>query len=150
MDLEHLHKIVRETTAMFRKGPTETTRVVGPIEVVEIYAMPHVDDAPATLDLIDVGPMVVGVDRAKALARKAELVALLKEYPVGELERGPSYITVGGHIGSQDAALCLFALGEVLNVWRLMTPARLGATPGSDLEKQAIGAGFVMIDGFRP
>lgn len=93
--------------------------------------------------------MVIGVDRAKAESYREPLIGLLNAYPdPAQLAGGPSYIHVGGVIGDQGAAFCLFALGQVLGLWTVITPATMGFT-GAEARDMA-GAGFVMISGYRP
>jgi hypothetical protein len=60
---------------------------------------------------------------------------------------GPSYIHAGAVFLSQDNAFQLFALGQVLGLWQIITPETFGIT-GDDASELA-GSGFVMIDGFR-
>lgn len=147
MDLGLLHHILSETTVQLRKGPQVETRKAGPVEVVEVFAMPHVDEAP-DLEKIDLVFVMIGVDRAKAEHYKPQLVALLNEYPdKRELSGGPSYIHVGATIGDQGAALQLFALGKALGLWDIITPALLGFTGDEMLEKA--GMGMIWITGFR-
>ena len=61
---------------------------------------------------------------------------------------GPSCIQVGAQIDSQDAALRLYALGEVLGLWEVVTPGRRLVTGPEAL--QMARNGFVMMTGFRP
>jgi hypothetical protein len=90
----------------------------------------------------------VGVDKAAAEARKAELIDILKSLPDREwLATGPSYIEIGGRIGSQDAALQLYALGEVLELWKGITPTTLRVTGPEAL--WLARNGWVMMTGFR-
>jgi hypothetical protein len=159
MDLAKLYDILADTTVQFRKGPVfaGTPGLVGQAKrgeeltgggVLEIYDMPHVDEAPPGLELVDVEFLAVGVDRAKAEARRAELLAVLAGYPEPErLAAGPAYIEVGGVVGDQGAAFQLFALGKVLGLWDVITPATFGMT-GTEARRMA-GLGLVMITGFR-
>lgn len=73
--------------------------------------------------------------------------------PVGEFNEmgadswmgGPSYIEIGGWIGSQDLALRLLALGEYHGLWQVVTPKTLFITgPEAD---QLAGLGMVMASG---
>lgn len=155
MDLNKLHHILRETTVQLRKGDEVEERRVGGVQVTEVYAMPHESQAPNGIVKVDCHFIVVGVDKAKAEAHKAELVALLKDWPseawgspIPKLEEGPGYIHVGGAIGDQGAAFQLFALGQVLGLWQVITPEKLGITDPAEARQMA-GSGFVMIDGFR-
>ncbi len=128
MDLDRLRNILLATTVELRKGPAVEESQSGIVAVTEIYAMPHVDEVH-DLEKVDVVFEVIGVDREIALQRKDELIALLADYPQPDrLAGGPSYIEVGAVLGSQSAAFRLFALGHVLELWKLITPASLGMT----------------------
>jgi hypothetical protein len=143
-----LYEILGETTVQLRKGEMVEERKAGPVDVVEIFAMPHVSEAEPELEKVDLEFLVIGVNKPVAEARKAELVEILKTYPQPDrLAGGPSYIEVGAEIGDQGAAFQLFALGKVLGLWQLITPATMGFT-GEEAGKMA-GAGFIMITGFR-
>lgn len=165
MNVERLNALIQETTAPFRKGADviingkeATAEQRKAIEekgldalgggVVEVFGMPPVDAMRPDVPRVDCHFIVVGVDKAKAEERKAELVSILKDWPNDRLKGGPSYIEVGGELGSQDSALGLYALGEVLGLWQVVTPAKMGITgpEGDDLA----GRGMVMITGFRP
>lgn len=152
MPQQRLFQILDEVTTRYRKGPEEEIRQVGPVEVIDIYAMPHVDEAPEALAKIDVGvPMTVGVDKAAAEPLKDEVRRLILEIAPNGAEdwrRGPSYIAVGGWLGSQDAAFALFALGEVLGFWHVVTPQKMGAKDETLIREMA-GAGYVMVSGLR-
>lgn len=147
MDIKRLHEILVECTRQFRKGPKEERSKVGGLDVVEVWFMPHVDDAPPGLDMIDVVVQWVGVDKAKAETHRDEFIQILRTYPNGRLADGPSYIEVGAEIGSQEAAFLMFALGQTLGLWRVVTPASIGAPP--ERFKELAELGFVMITGFR-
>jgi hypothetical protein len=85
---------------------------------------------------------------AKDNPTKEELLPLLKEYPDQErLAGGPSYVEMGGMLGSQDLALRLIGLGALVGVWEAITPERLGIT-GAAAQKAA-GYGYVMCSGLR-
>jgi predicted ATP-grasp superfamily ATP-dependent carboligase len=146
MDLNRLYEILAETTRQYGKGEA----IISNGAVTEIFDMPAVADAPTTIVKVDVVFMIVGVDKAKAEAKRDELVALLADYPEPErLAGGPSYIETGAVIGDQGAALCLYALGDVLGLWHLIVPATLGITDPEAARKLA-GNGFVMMSGFKP
>lgn len=160
MNLNRLHQILRETTMQLRKGEEieGTPELVEQIKngaeelkgggVVEIFDMPHVRDAQPDIEKVDVEFVVIGVNKAKAEEHRAEFVELLKQYPNPErLAAGPSYIEVGAEIGDQGAAFQLFALGKVLGLWEVITPALLGAT--GEQARQMAGMGFVMMSGFK-
>ncbi len=73
---------------------------------------------------------------------------LVAHYP--DLERlsgGPSYIEMGGALGSQELALRLIGLGELVGLWQVITPERMHMT-GPAADKMA-GGGFVMASGLK-
>jgi hypothetical protein len=149
MNLARLHTILDETTVQLRKGPQRTECKAGTVRVVEIFAMPHADEAPSDLEKVDCHFVVVAVDKGKAEEHRAELIELLKTYPQPDvLAGGPSYIAVGAAIGDQGAAFQLFALGQVLGLWELITPTSLGFE--GEFADEAAGRGFIMITGWRP
>jgi hypothetical protein len=68
------------------------------------------------------------------------------EYPsFDRLVGGPSYIEIGGELGSQDLALRLIGLGALVELWPVITPKIMGLT-GKDAQDLA-GSGFVMAGG---
>jgi len=150
MNLDRLHEILRETTVQLRKGAEVEKHIEkSGLEVTEIFAMPP-SDAPVAeaLERIDMEFLVIGVDKEKAEQHKAELVEILNTYPQPDrLAGGPSYIEVGAEIGDQGAAFQLFALGKVLGLWDVITPATMGIT-GPEA-KQMAGMGFVMMSGYK-
>lgn len=137
-------EILVETTRVFRKGPEVVTRGM----VTEVFGYPHYEGPEADgFDLVDLHFVMVGVDKTRAEARRADLEAWLAAYPQPDrLTGGPSYIEVGGEIGSQEYALRLFALGKALGMWDVITPAVLGIT-GIDADNLA-GSGMVMMSGW--
>lgn len=146
MNLDQLYMIISETTMPLRKGAPVVEHQVG---VTDVFVMPHESEAPAGLDKLDLVFLTVGVDRAKAEAHKAELAALLKTYPHPErLAAGPSYIEVGAELGDQGMALQLFALGQVLGFWAVITPKTLKMPDDQALD--LAGRGLIMISGFNP
>lgn len=148
MNIERMAQILEECCTQFRKGPMVVEGRIGAVRTVDIYAMEAVENAPASMEKVDVEFLVIGVDREKAMARKAELCDLLKEYPdLNRLAEGPGYIEVGGALGSQDLALQLFAVGKVMGMWEVITPAKMGFE-GTEAREMA-GLGFLMITGWR-
>lgn len=148
MNLDRLYHILHDTTVQLRKGAEVEERRVGNVQVTEVYAMPHEAQAENSIEKVDCHFIVVGVDKAKAKQYKNELIAILKTYPQpGRLAGGPSYIEVGAEIGDQGAAFQLFALGQVLGLWKVITPEKLNFT-GPEAHQMA-GLGFVMISGFK-
>ncbi len=148
MNITRLHEILNDTTVQLRKGEEVEKRSANGIEVTEVYAMPHVDDALPEIEKVDLEFLVIGVNKAKAEAHKAELIEIMDTYPNPErLAGGPSYIEVGAEIGDQGAAFQLFALGKVLGLWGVITPASLGIT--GDQAVQMAGSGYIMMSGYK-
>lgn len=155
MDTKRLYEILDETTTQLRKGEEIEERKEGGVHVLEVYAMPHESEAKEGIEKVDCHFIVVGVDKAKAKKIKEELVGILADWPleawgvpVPKLQDGPSYTHAGGVIGNQGKAFQLFALGQVLGLWKVITPESLGIT--GDQANQMAGSGFVMINGYRP
>lgn len=161
MNLDRLYKILSETTVQLRKGGMVhgDRHLVDAVKegrdldkepggVVTIDAMPHVTEAPSGIEKVDLEFLVIGVDKAAAEKNRAELIEILKTYPQPDrLAGGPSYIEVGAEIGDQGAAFQLFALGKVLGLWDVITPATMGFA-GAEARQMA-GSGFVMMSGFN-
>lgn len=144
MNTNRLYEILQATTVQLRKG--EVVEKDG--NVTTINAMPHADEAKPEVEKVDMEFLVIGVDKTAAEAHRDELVEILKTYPEPErLANGPSYIEVGAVIGDQGAAFQLFALGKVLELWGVVTPASMGIT-GEQAHMMA-GQGFIMMTGWR-
>jgi len=165
MDIERLRQILSETTILLRKGDavvSDNPKLIEAIKsgdpdaldnagggVADIYCMPHVNDARTELVRVDCHFIFVGVDKIKSDQYKNEIIGILKTYPQPErLAAGISYIEIGGVLGSQDMAMSLMALGEVLGLWKVISPAFFNMT-GPDADRVA-GCGFVMTTGFKP
>lgn len=149
-DASALNKILEYVTTVFRKGASVEQRQVGDMRVTEVYGYPHVYDGEIEgVEKIDCHFIIVGVDKAKAEAVRGQVVFLLNHYPEPDrLKGGPSYIEVGGALGSQEHAFRLFALGQVLGLWSVITPALLHIE-GPEADALA-GGGMILIDGYRP
>lgn len=151
MDLDRLYAILDDATVQLRKGEIVTIKAATeerPLNEITIDAMPHVE-AGKGLEIIDLELLSVGVNKAKAEQHQAELLDILSDYPEPErLAGGPSYIEVGAELGDQGKAFQLFALGKVLGLWNVITPAGMGFS--GDMARTAAGQGFVMITGWRP
>lgn len=151
MNLSRLYEILASTTCQLRKQEESVTKErVGNVDVVHVYGMAHESeiDGDSEFEKVDCHFVTIGVHREMAETIKDDLISILKEYPEPDrLARGPSYIEVGGVIGDQGAAFQLFALGEVLGFWQVMTPTMLGFS-GPEADKLA-GSGAIMISGFK-
>lgn len=146
-----VNAILRDCTTMYRKGEEVTTNG----NVTEVFAMDRVEDAVPDEVKIDVHFCVIGVSMVEAERHAGGLAELLMAwpdeawgYPSQPLSDGPSYISVGGVLDSQDSALRFFALGEALGMWDVITPEKLGVI-GADADQMA-GRGFVMMSGWTP
>jgi len=147
LDMKRLYKILDETTVQLRKGDEVVEHQKGNLKVTEIYTMPHEDEVK-DLQKVDCIFITVGVNKQKAEQYQDELVSILNDYPQPDrLAGGPSYIEVGGVIGDQGAAIQLFALGEVLGLWKVITGKTFGM---SDAEARKLaGMGMLMISGYK-
>jgi hypothetical protein len=150
MNLDRLYSILRDTTVQLRKGAEVEHERVGHVDVTHVWAMPHESEAAPDLVKVDCALLVIGVDKTRAEAHRAALVALLNEYPEPDrLAGGPSYIELGAALGDQGAAFQLFALGQVLGLWTVITPRALGFDDDASIREMA-RRGLVMISGYRP
>lgn len=150
-NIDKLCMILDATTTQFRKGAARTERTINEagLKVIDVYVMPHVKEAPADLVMVDVHFMEIGVDKAAAERHRADLLEILDAYPEPErLAGGPSYIEVGGIIGDQGRAFQLFALGQALELWRVITPKSLLGEEGERADRLA-GSGMIMITGYK-
>lgn len=148
--MNRLYEILAATTQQYRTGPVVTVEKREGLTVVHEYAMPHVDEAPDDVEIVDVHFIKIGVRRDEAMKHRDELVAIIhKDFDVDRMKGGPSYIEVAGKwVGDQGATLQLFALGQVMGLWTVITPGVLGIT-GDEADTMA-GLGFVMVSGFKP
>ena len=144
MNIAKLYDVLVRCVTQYRLGPEVVEEQHGPITVVHVYQMNHVEQAPKEEKLIDMIFMAVGINMEEAATCKDEFVALVNEMPAGIMASGPSYITLGGLIGSQDAALQFMALGEALDLWKILTPKIAGITDPVKLREFA-GSGWIMI-----
>ena len=145
-----IHAVLMATTEMFRKGEEVIDHPPdhAGIRVTEVFSMPHEKDAAEGLDMVDLHFVKVGVKPREAESHRDELLAWCRAYPEpNRLAGGPSYIEIGAIIGSQDDAFRLFALGQHLDFWEVITPELLGLS-GADARTVA-GRGFVMITGWK-
>lgn len=149
--MAELYKLLDATTLPIRKGDVISDKVVDGVKITTIDAMPNTEEALAqhpALKIVDCILVNIGVDMVKAEPRRAELLDMLKRWPVeGEIASGPSYITVGATMGDQGKAFQLYALGDALGIWHMITPKILNPNiSDADAERWA-GNGFVMITG---
>lgn len=97
---------------------------------------------------IDCGFIIVGINQEIAMKNKKELEIILEEYFQKHLIHGPLFTEFSLILdGDQNLALRLFALGESLEFWRIVTPERLKLK-----EKEAeimLSNGIVFIQGYK-
>ncbi len=148
IDLNRLYEIINATTYQTRKGEPVAVKVHGDITVTDVMTMPTtaelLKEKPDAV-IVDVHFMNIGIYMPEAERRKADLIAILRQFPSARelFARGPSYITLGGFVGDQGAALSMMALGEALGLWKVITPASLGMEAGPNADAAA-GGGYVM------
>ena len=142
---------IEAATEVFRKGEVVKVAEVGDLDVVTVDAFP---EKPTDREVFDMHFFSVGFTQAATTWTHRRFYDYLVNNPIGEFtnltksdwEGGPSYITIGGWIGSQELALRLLALGQAHEIWRVITPERLGFT-GADADRAA-GNGLVLSAGF--
>jgi hypothetical protein len=152
MDVQKLYQILNETTQQLRKGERMKETTNDAFKVTEIYDMPNQmeafpnEDMLLTWEMVDIHFITIAVNLERAAARRDEFIAILDSWPNKELKNGPSYIAVGATIGDQGAAFQMFALGQALGLWKVITPEFLGMK--GEQAAQAAGAGYIMITGY--
>lgn len=131
--------------------PEVTHRQVGNVAVTEVKAFP---EAPPNAVRADVHFVVVAPtegfperDDLVATVRAALGVGAFTTLSGEDLAGGPSYITLGGWLGSQDLALMLIGAVELAGISKAITPKMLGLT-GTDAD-HAAGMGLVMLGPWR-
>jgi len=150
MYLKRLYQIIQETTVALRKGEKVEEYSVGDIQTTEFFIMPKESEINDNeIVKVDCHFIVVGVYKSKAEKYREELIMILKEYPEpNRLAAGPSYIEVAARIGDQVKTLQLFALGEVLGFWVMITPEAFGIE--YPLADKLARSGMISMTGFRP
>ena len=129
----------KQSAVVTHEGTTEH------VDVTHLWMMPHESEAVDGLEFVDMHFVRVAVDRDKAEGVRQVVTDWCDAYP--RLSAGPSYIEVGAEIGDQGIALKLFAVGQVLGLWTVITPETMGIT-GADADRMA-GNGFVMCTGYH-
>lgn len=149
--IDTLNEDIHRYTIGFRKEEEVVkTEQVGGINVITVNGYPR---TPSRGDLVDVHFLNVGFTEAAANQEWLES-SLYQAIAEGQgafgvpLTRddwagGPSYITVGGWLGSQDSALRLFALIKHYGLGDLITPTELHITDPV-VAAELAGRGMVM------
>ena len=152
--LRDLQQSLQIWTKMERKPetPEVSESTAGGVHVVEVNTYPT---APDNSVRADVHFMLVGL--TEGAPDKDEFIdAVRASFGTGEfgqefnaevLASGPSYITLGAILGSQDLALRFIGLCELLEVSKAITPALLGVE--GDAANEMAGAGFIMLGPYQ-
>lgn len=150
MNVGEVTRIVGLCCLPFRKGEEFAERVDGGVKVMTIDLNPPLPtdiDQLAGRVMVDVHFFICAVHTERAAHYSSDLRRLLAKDMV-LLQSGPSYIRLGEELDSQEQALMLMALGEVMKFWKVITPSTLGLH--GDEADRAAGVGYVMItQGFK-
>jgi len=130
----------------------QLSRLVSEASVARSLGDPEIDSTFSYAGFFEVS--AVDPESGKLLVTANELaeavgLALLQER--GEFsdisrdrfQEGPSYIELGGWIGSQQVAIQLMGLGASLGLWDLVTPALLGIE--GQMAQELLGRGMLLI-----
>lgn len=151
--VQEFAQAVMKATQGYRKGDVITERTTeGGMKVIEVYGYPP---KPEHERLIDLHFIWVGGVEGNSPEHLRDLFEAALEYKNGEFgaidrdraKGGPSYIEWGGWLGSQDIALQMLGLGELLGWWEVVTPERLGMPP--DVADMMAGQGMIMNAGLK-
>lgn len=154
MSIADLNDFVRRVTVTYRKGEPIKREMFGSLEVITLDISPELQ--PDSGAVIDVHFQWVGFTEEAGSLTNEEFIEMIRQAETGHfasmtlkrLAFGPSYIELGGWLGSQDQALRFLALGEYYLLWEVMTPKKLFVA--DDLADQMAGAGYVMNSGLDP
>jgi hypothetical protein len=132
--------------------PEVTHSQVGGIAVTEVMGFPETP-AEAPIDEVAADVHFVEVVRGEDFPTKDELIAYVQDalgegefgttMSADDLAGGPSYITLGGWLGSQDLALMLIGAVELAGIAKAITPKALGMT--GEMADTMAGNGLVML-----
>lgn len=119
----------------------------GAIAVTEVMDFPEAPPNAVRADVhfVVVAPTEGFPTREELLATVAGALGsgVFMDANADTLAQGPSYISLGGWLGSQDLALMFIGAVELAGIARAVTPERLGLT--GSLADQAAGNGLVML-----
>lgn len=112
-------------------------------------------DAPNKPEEKQPGGHTVDLTFFKVAARDPDLGPELKrlveaEFPKYLDGQEHNYIEVGGDVGDQGIALMLIGLGDVLGVWKALSPAILIPDMPPELQQQLAGSGMVALKAGAP
>lgn len=127
--------------------PMVSQRTEGNVRVTEVKAFPEAPLGAVRADL-----HFVVVAPTEGFPSTPDLIEAVRgalghgvwsSLTADDLEGGPSYITLGAWLGSQDLALMLIGAVELAGIARAITPEVLGLT-GETADRLA-GSGAVML-----
>jgi len=152
-DTDALNAVIRQQAQGYRKGAEGQVEQVGGMKIVHIVGYP---ETPSHGELVDLHFINVGF--TEAAADKQAFVDALKQALTGHgefcdidgarLKGGPSYIEVGGWLGSQDQALLFYGLLQHHGFGTVIIPESMGII--GDAADDLAGRGMVMFAGFDP
>lgn len=127
--------------------PVVSEHSSGGVHVTEVMAFPEAppDAVRANVHFAEVAP-TEGFPEKDDLVKTVQAAFGQGEFSVmsaRDLEDGPSYIALGGWLGSQDLALMLIGAVELAGIAKAITPAIVGATGA--LADQMAGGGLVLL-----
>lgn len=127
--------------------PEVTERISGNIPVVDVrqYLEAPPNSVRADVHFVVVAPTEGFPDREELIetVRAALGPGEFHSCDAQTLVGGPSYITLGGWLGSQDLALMLIGAVELAGISPAFIPESLGLN--AETADQMAGAGFVML-----
>lgn len=128
--------------------PVVTEKTEGNVHVTEVYGYPEApkDAVRADVHFVVVAPTEGFPEKEEFLrvVRSAFGEGEFQTMTADDLAGGPSYITLGGWLGSQDLALMLIGAVELAGIADAITPEKLGVTDRDSADMMA-GNGFVML-----
>jgi hypothetical protein len=139
--------------------PVVSTHQDGALAVTEVYAYPEApegavhatfteappDTVRADVHFVEIAPTADFPDQedlvkaVQAALGEGEFVVM----EASDLAGGPSYIALGGWLGSQELALMLIGAVELAGIAKAITPKVLGIT--GEAADQLAGTGLVML-----
>ena len=161
MSMQELQEALPTWVTMERPTGTPETMhsVVGNLAVVSIMGFPEspkdteegtfADTAPdkvrANVHFVEIAPTAEFPDKDElvAVVRGAFGEGAFAPMFADDLAGGPSYITLGGWLGSQDLALMLIGAVELAGIAKAITPALIGVT--GEMADTMAGNGMVFL-----
>lgn len=131
--------------------PVISSHQTGDLAVVEVYDYPEAPPNAVRADVhfVEVAP-TEGFPAHEVLVQTVRAALGPGEFGVttaADLAGGPSYITLGGWLGSQDLALMLIGAVELAGIAKAITPGALGMK--GEVADALAGRGLVMLGPWR-